>query len=165
MAGAAGILDEFDGVPLYRTLKRFRTNKRDVLVCCAADDDPYTAANAAVLREHGEDVLAGLLLAAKYCGVQDVSVLVETRAEAARLSAVHPEIELLVETVAFAFACIAAFSLLTFSQDNLLLVSQTSLDKEGQLVATDAINSMFLFLSDGKFAVLTASTVVSTDPI
>lgn len=96
VAGAAGILDEFDGAPLYRTLKRFRTNQRDVLVCCAADDDPYTAANAAVLREHGEDVLAGLLLAAKYCGVQDVKVLVENREEAAHLSAAHPDVQVLV---------------------------------------------------------------------
>jgi Na+-translocating ferredoxin:NAD+ oxidoreductase RnfC subunit len=92
-AGAAGILDEFDGLPLYKKLKNYRRSQKDILVCCAADDDPFTAGAAAVLREHAEEVLDGLTLAAKFCGTAETRILVENRYEQAALHKKFPQIK------------------------------------------------------------------------
>jgi electron transport complex protein RnfC len=62
IAKAAGIVDECDGMPLYRKLRALRTNGEHLLVGSALDDDPYITSGMASLLWRGADVAKGLEL-------------------------------------------------------------------------------------------------------
>ena len=82
---AAGLLrlsDETDGELLEEKLKRYGSEKIDVLICDAICDDPFAADGLCVLTEMTEEVLDGLKLAAKACGCSQTMVAV-FRAKAA----------------------------------------------------------------------------------
>lgn len=68
IAQAAGIIDEYDGLPLSKKLRRFRRAKVDCLVAMAVDEETYVCSSAAVFREAPEAVAGGLALAARACG-------------------------------------------------------------------------------------------------
>lgn len=89
-AAAAGIVDEFDGLPLYKKLKRFRRNGVGLLLANAIDDDPYAASAIATLRENPREVADGLAAAAKACGAAECCVAASARAEAKRFHAACP---------------------------------------------------------------------------
>jgi electron transport complex protein RnfC len=59
----AAIIDEIDGVPLYKKLAAFQEERVSYLVGDAVDAQPYGCAGTAVLRRHGEAVGEGLWLA------------------------------------------------------------------------------------------------------
>lgn len=94
-AESAGIVDEFDGLPLSRKLRRMRRLKVDAVLACCMDEDPYTTGAMAVLREHTDAVISGLLLAARACGAKENRVVVATRREAARIRKINPRADLL----------------------------------------------------------------------
>ncbi|WP_283609836.1 4Fe-4S dicluster domain-containing protein [Faecalispora anaeroviscerum] len=80
LAAAAGIIDEYDGIPLFKKLKRLRRMKFDWLGANVLDDEPYVCSGLAVLRENPDGVRQGLELAAlavdaKKTGVAVVSGL------------------------------------------------------------------------------------------
>ncbi|MFR1801211.1 MAG: (4Fe-4S)-binding protein, partial [Faecalispora jeddahensis] len=50
LAAAAGIIDEYDGIPLFKKLKRLRRMKIDWLGANVLDDEPYVCSGLAVLR-------------------------------------------------------------------------------------------------------------------
>lgn len=78
LAAAAGIIDEYDGVPLFKKLKRFRRMKIDWLGADALDDEPYVCSGLSVLRENPEGVRRGLELAALAVGAQKTGVAVDS---------------------------------------------------------------------------------------
>lgn len=77
IAQAAGIIDEYDGAPLYKKLRRFRRAKVDCLVAMAADEETYACSSSAVFREAPDAVAGGLNFAARACGagVRKVAVV------------------------------------------------------------------------------------------
>ncbi|WP_457944177.1 4Fe-4S dicluster domain-containing protein [Caproiciproducens sp. LBM24188] len=95
-AEAAGIVDEFDGVPLSQKLKRMRRLKINTVLACCADEDPYISGAAAVLRENPDAVISGLLLAARACGAKENKIVVETKREAKEIRRKNPNAELIV---------------------------------------------------------------------
>ena len=84
LAAAAGIIDEYDGVPLYKKLRRFRRIKADWLAADALDDEPYVCSGLAVLREMPDKVRAGLELAALACGAKERKIAVASELRARR---------------------------------------------------------------------------------
>ena len=76
IARDAGIVDEFDGVPLYKKLKRIRRLKMDFLFLNGVDDESYVSSALAVLKESSDEVLEGFRLAAAACGIQDLGIAV-----------------------------------------------------------------------------------------
>lgn len=70
IAEAAGIIDEYDGIPLFKKLKRFRRIKIDWLAANVLDDEPYVCSGLAVFRENPTAVRSGLALAAAACGAE-----------------------------------------------------------------------------------------------
>lgn len=85
-AEKAGIVDEFDGVPLERKLSRLSEHKPDLLLACCFDEDPYTSSAQAFLRENAEKVTAGLELAARVCGAKEKLIAAASRGEVHRLA-------------------------------------------------------------------------------
>lgn len=63
----AGIVDEYDGKPLYRKLRNYEKDQVKLLVANAVDDAPYVSSGIATLLERGEDVADGLNLIQKTC--------------------------------------------------------------------------------------------------
>lgn len=95
-AEAAGIVDEFDGVPLSRKLKRMRQLKINLILACCADEDPYISGAAAVLRENTDAVMSGLVLAARAAGAKENKIVVETAREARWIRKRNPQAELIL---------------------------------------------------------------------
>lgn len=93
IAQMAGIIDEYDGVPLYKKLKRFRRLKIDWLGANALDDEPYVCSGLAMLRQDLEAVLQGLTLAAKACGAAERKIAVTSKARAKRWSGIAHDYE------------------------------------------------------------------------
>lgn len=93
IAAVAGIIDEFDGLPLYKKLKRFRRRGVDLLLANAIDDDPYVASAIATLREQPQMVLEGMAAAARACEAKECRVAVSSRKEALRLRSACPEVD------------------------------------------------------------------------
>lgn len=75
-ARAAGILDERDGLPLYKKLRRLRRQGISMLLADASDSEPYVFSGEAILQQNPEDVLSGLSLAALACGAQEWGIAV-----------------------------------------------------------------------------------------
>lgn len=71
IAEAAGIIDEYDGIPLFKKLKRFRRIKIDWLAANVMDDEPYVCSGLAVFRESPTAVRSGLEFAATACGAAE----------------------------------------------------------------------------------------------
>lgn len=92
-AAAAGIVDEFDGLPLYKKLKRFRRRGVNLLLGNAIDDDPYVASAVAVLRENPQRVAEGLAAAAKACGAEEWRIAASSRKESKRIHEACPTVE------------------------------------------------------------------------
>ncbi|WP_050699400.1 4Fe-4S dicluster domain-containing protein [Anaeromassilibacillus senegalensis] len=88
-AASAGIVDEFDGQPLYKKLKQFRRRGVDLLLANAIDDDPYVSSAIATLRACPDQVLLGLEAAAKACGAADCQIAASSRAEVRLLQRTH----------------------------------------------------------------------------
>ena len=76
VAQAAGIVDEYDGVPLYHKLKRFHRFGRDLLCGVILDEETYVCGSEAAFREAPEELAAGLELAAKACGAEEWRIAV-----------------------------------------------------------------------------------------
>lgn len=68
IAQAAGIIDEYDGIPLSKKLRRIRRAKADCLVAMAVDEETYVCSSEAAFRESPEAVAGGLAFAARACG-------------------------------------------------------------------------------------------------
>lgn len=83
-AQEAGIVDELDGTPLEKKLSRFAEAGVGTLVACCFDNDPFTSAGMAVLREESQAVEDGLALAALACGASNVKIAAASRSEALR---------------------------------------------------------------------------------
>lgn len=92
-AASAGIIDEFDGLPLYKKLKRFRRRGVNLLLANAIDDDPYVASAVAVLREQPQKVADGLAAAARACGAAECRVTASSRKEMKRVHEACPAVE------------------------------------------------------------------------
>lgn len=82
LAAAAGIIDEYDGIPLFKKLKRFRRLKINWLGANVLDDEPYVCSGLAVLRESPDAVRSGLALAAQACGAKETGIAVASRLRA-----------------------------------------------------------------------------------
>jgi electron transport complex protein RnfC len=63
-----GLVDELDGKPLADKLRQWSAEAPELLVCDAVCDDPYNTDALCALLEFGEEVSAGLGLAAMVCG-------------------------------------------------------------------------------------------------
>ncbi len=63
-AKAAAIIDELDGMPLYRKLEEWKTQECDYLIADAVEAEPYATSAYALLREQPDGVSNGLWLAA-----------------------------------------------------------------------------------------------------
>lgn len=77
IARMAGIIDELDGVPLADKLSQLSDLASAThLVADATEAEPYASSAWAVLNEAGEEVLAGLQLAARACGMAHCHIAV-----------------------------------------------------------------------------------------
>lgn len=76
LAAVAGIIDEYDGIPLFKKLKRLRRMKIDWLGANVLDDEPYVCSGLAVLRENPQGVQRGLEIAALAVGAKKTGVAV-----------------------------------------------------------------------------------------
>jgi Na+-translocating ferredoxin:NAD+ oxidoreductase subunit C len=95
-AQAAGIVDEFDGVPLFQKLKKLRRLKPDMIVACCFDEDPCTTSAMATLRENTNAIIAGLVLAGKACGAKENKIAVATKREAKLIQKINPQADLIL---------------------------------------------------------------------
>lgn len=95
-AEAAGIVDEFDGVPLSQKLKRLRRLKPDMIVACCFDEDPCTTSAMATLRENTNAIISGLVLAAQACGAKENKIAVATGHEAKMIHKMNPQADLIL---------------------------------------------------------------------
>ena len=75
-ARAAGIIDERDGVPLYKKLRRLHRQGIRTLLADASDSEPYVFSGEAILHQNAAEALAGLALAAIACGAQEYAAAV-----------------------------------------------------------------------------------------
>jgi len=82
LSAAAGIIDEYDGIPLFKKLKRFRRLKIDWLAANVLDDEPYVCSGLAVLKENRAAVRAELELAAAACGASERKIAVASEMRA-----------------------------------------------------------------------------------
>ncbi|MCI1965539.1 MAG: 4Fe-4S dicluster domain-containing protein [Oscillospiraceae bacterium] len=80
-ARIAEIVDELDGEPLYKKLKRFVSADALTLVAVCFDEDPMTSATQAVFRENAAKVLAGLDAAAHACRAVSKKIAAASREE------------------------------------------------------------------------------------
>ena len=64
----AAIIDERDGMPLYRKIAQWAAQPPHYLIADAIEDEPYACSAWAVLYEQGSAVLAGLKLLARLLG-------------------------------------------------------------------------------------------------
>ena len=85
-AAAAGIIDEYDGIPLYKKLRRFHTQGLAVLVANAIDDEPFVCGSLAVLRECPCEVMEGLQYAEKVVEPREIAYAVGSRKQLVRSS-------------------------------------------------------------------------------
>lgn len=60
IARGAGIVDEYDKIPLYRKLTAYRNNHVGLLAGDAIDDIPYVSSGVKAMAEYGTDIAAGL---------------------------------------------------------------------------------------------------------
>ena len=63
----AGIVDEYDGKPLYRKLRNYEKDRVKLLVANAIDDAPYVSSGIATFLEQSEEVADGLNLIQRTC--------------------------------------------------------------------------------------------------
>ncbi len=63
----AGIVDEYDGKPLYRKLREYAKSGVRLVVANAVDDTPYISSGIATLLERSEEVADGLELIRSTC--------------------------------------------------------------------------------------------------
>lgn len=68
IAKRAGIVDEYDGKPLFKKLYEMRKNKTALLIANAVDDEPYVSSGINLLLKDTKQVADGLKLAAKAAG-------------------------------------------------------------------------------------------------
>lgn len=92
LAAAAGIIDEYDGIPLFKKLKRLRRMKIDWLGANVLDDEPYVCSGLAVLRENPQGVQQGLELAALAVGAKKTGIAVVSSFRARSYSRVSGQI-------------------------------------------------------------------------
>ena len=76
IAKNAGIVDEYDGIPLYRKLQIFARDKVSMVVADAIDDEPYVSSGMAVFAENRDQVLRGLHLVQEACPGSNAAVTV-----------------------------------------------------------------------------------------
>ena len=95
-AQKAQIVDEFDGIPLDKKLKKLRGLKPNMIVACCFDEDPWTTSAMAVLREYTAEVISGLEYAAKACGIKGRKIAVATKEEAKFIKSINSEAELIL---------------------------------------------------------------------
>lgn len=95
-AQGAGIVDEFDGVPLFQKLKRLRRLKPNMIVACCFDEDPCTTSAMATLRENTNAIISGLVLAAQACGAKENKIAVATRREAKMIHKINSQADLIL---------------------------------------------------------------------
>lgn len=60
IARGAGIIDEYDKIPLYRKLAAYRNNRVSLLAGDAVDDIPYVSSGVKIMAENGADIATGL---------------------------------------------------------------------------------------------------------
>lgn len=72
----AGIIDEYDGLPLYQKLLAFQSTGTDLLAGNAVDDMPYCSSGVKTVCEWGADVAAGLELCMRAAGAVRGTVFV-----------------------------------------------------------------------------------------
>ena len=68
IAKGAGIIDEFDGTPLYQKLYAFMESKTRLIIGNAIDDIPYCSSAVKTVCEWGSEVAAGLELCLRATG-------------------------------------------------------------------------------------------------
>jgi electron transport complex protein RnfC len=95
-AEAAQIVDEFDGEPLFKKLKRMHRFRVKTVLACCFDEDPYTSSAMATLRENTDAIIAGLVLAAKACGAQENKIAVAGAREARVIQRMNPQADLVL---------------------------------------------------------------------
>lgn len=79
---AAAIIDELDGVPLFRKLEQWQAEECDYLIADAVEPEPYASSAHALLTEQGEGINSGLWLAAQTVGAAGSHIAVRaTRRE------------------------------------------------------------------------------------
>lgn len=76
-AKAAAIIDELDGVPLFRKLEQWRQEECDYLIANAVEAEPYASSAYALLREQAAGVNNGLWLAAQAIGAAGSHIAVQ----------------------------------------------------------------------------------------
>jgi len=74
VAKAAGIIDETDGLPLYKKLAKAANEDKELVMADAAEDQPFSGAALSVLLNRTREVLTGLKLAACACDTDRVTV-------------------------------------------------------------------------------------------
>ena len=79
VAEHAGIIDELDGIPLFRKWKKMRRKNVSVLVLDLMEEDPYLCSGMMCFQEYAGAVMEGLRLSAKACGVDEVRIAILKR--------------------------------------------------------------------------------------
>ena len=64
----AAIIDEIDGIRLFRKLEELKNREVSAIIAYGVDDQPFTAASTAVLLNYADEVAAGINLVAQTLG-------------------------------------------------------------------------------------------------
>ncbi len=76
VARLAGVIDERDGIPLYKKLLRAAYKGIKTVVVDALDDEPYVSSQIAPLLFHSEDVMSGLAAVMRATGAETNFIVV-----------------------------------------------------------------------------------------
>ena len=93
LSKVAGIIDEYDGLPLYKKLRAFREERIRLVVCDVVEDEPYVSGGIRCLLERPADVAEGLRIALKATGAAKGAVAVVDNGDCKELSKVRNSVE------------------------------------------------------------------------
>ncbi len=85
LSKVAGIIDEYDGIPLYRKLRAYRDKGVGLLLCDAVDDEPYVSSGIRCLIEQHGEAAEGIRIALKATGAAKSAMVVMDTGESDEL--------------------------------------------------------------------------------
>ena len=93
LSKVAGIIDEYDGLPLYKKLRSFREERIRLVVCDVVEDEPYVSSGIRCLLERTADAAEGLRILRKATGAARAVIAVADDGDCKELSKLHSSIE------------------------------------------------------------------------
>ena len=93
LSKVSGIIDEYDGIPLYRKLRSFRDKGMGLILCDVVDDEPYVSSGIRCLLEKPKEAAEGMRIALKATGASKSSIVVFDSGESKELKNLRNTVE------------------------------------------------------------------------